>query len=383
MMDLETEFEVKKPLEIGIDYEDIGSFNELLRLHRGRTALEQKFDGYGIIIDNTEESKFFSLDKNEWDASRFPEVTRSLTKSKRFKAIGEIVGRPTHKGFTNIEEFKAARTRVKNDYTSELGEQFPLDLQIYHLLELEGEDTRSLDLPAMRRALETVVKGLENVYMVEQQIVTDPYQYQDIVLARFKSKLEGSIAKAVDASYLDKALEKSKNKTEGLRNTNWIKLKCNINVDAVVLGTYLTDKCAQKGLPCSGILVGAPNGNKYETLVKVPLTGRENCTQVVNQLNLTPVKSVDELFHQEKVVYNPEIRRHKDKIPQFIVRDPSKSIVVEISAMEVSRAENYQSCGLKDGFAYTLRQGVFSRIRDDKTPDKATTTNQVISMYKG
>ncbi|MBI4919518.1 hypothetical protein HY837_06300, partial [archaeon] len=112
MINLENDFEVKKPLELGLNYKDIESYKELLRLHQGKTALEQKFDGYGCIIDNRNGSRFFSLGKNEWNAENLPEITKSLNKSKKFLAIGEIVGRPTHKGFTNIEEFKATRARV-------------------------------------------------------------------------------------------------------------------------------------------------------------------------------------------------------------------------------------------------------------------------------
>ena len=204
-----SEFEVKKPLELGIDYKDINSYRELLRIHQGRTALEQKFDGFGCIVDTRKGVRFFSLDKNEWDVSRFPEIIKSLEKTNPFLAIGEIVGKPTREGFTNVEEFKAAKKRVENDYSSELGRNFPLDLQIYHLIELGTRDVRGLDLLSMRGALETVVKGLENIHVVEQQIITDPSQYQDIVLARFESKLEGTIAKAVNASYIDSPLVKA------------------------------------------------------------------------------------------------------------------------------------------------------------------------------
>lgn len=388
------DFEVKKPKELGFDYEDIESFKELLRLHNGRTVLEQKFDGYGCIVDNRgSQARVYSLNKNEWNVDFMPEVRESLKKAKPFFAIGEIVGKPTRKGFTNLEEFAATKARIPTSLSAhakevdkesvrQLMRKFPLDLQIYHLLEFEGKDLRQQNLPSMRTDLENLVVGLENIYMVQQDVVTDPAQYQDIVLARFDAKLEGSIAKAVDASYLDKPLVPG-TKSEGLRNTNWIKLKCNVTVDLVVLGTYLTEKCAKKGLPMSGILGGVRNGNHYETLIKVPLTNREKGLELAKRLNLVDVRSVQNLFEQNNVVYNQAIKKEKDKIPQKIVSNPDKSLVVEIEAMDISRSENYQSCGLEEGFAYTLRQPIFLQIREDKTPSKATTTQQVQEMYKG
>ena len=365
---------VKKPKEFGFDYRDPASYQELLRLHHGRTVLEQKFDGYGCIIDNRKLPRVFSLNKNEWNIEVFPEIREQLSQAKPFLAIGELVGKPTRPDFTNIDEFAAVKRRVLKKYDPEtvraLRRKFPLDLQIYHLLELNGKDLRKDDLLTMRRALESVVTGLENIYAVQQEIVDDPLQYQEIVLARFEAGLEGSIAKDPTSAYDEK------------RNEKWIKLKGKTAVDVVILGAYITEAQRKNGFACSGLLGGVRNGQRYETLVKIPVQDRHTAAKIMKQLDLREIKDSKELENQPKVHYNPEIYRNKNKIPQWITRNPDLSIVVEIEALEISRSQNWHSCGLKGEAAYSVRQPKYRQIREDKTPKTATTTQEIKDMYK-
>jgi len=368
------DFKVKKPKEFGFDFNDPKTYPELLRRHHGQTVLEQKFDGHGCIIDNRKGPQVYSLNKNKWNIDVFPEIKAQLQKAKPFFAIGELVGKPTHAGFTNLEEYEAIKRRKLTNYdeavVGELMKDFPLDLQIYHMLEFAGEDLRKYDLLSMREALEAAVKGLTNVHAVTQQLIQDPSEYREIVLARFEAGLEGSIAKDPTSTY------------DGKRNEKWVKLKAEVSVDLVPLGAYLTDEQRQNDFACSGLLGGVRNGHQYETLTKIPINNREVAAEMMKKLDLREVRNVEDLFSQSNVVYNPQIKKHKDKIPQWLVRNPRQSLVVEVRGMGISRSKNWHSCGLEEGYGYSVRQPVYSQIREDKTPKTATSTQEIKDMYK-
>ena len=54
--------------------------------------------------------------------------------------------------------------------------------------------------------------------------------------------------------------------------------------------------------------------------------------------------------------------------------------VVEVAYDDITRSPTH-TCGLREGKGYALRFPRLLRIRDDKSPKEATTTDEVIEMY--
>ncbi len=78
---------------------------------------------------------------------------------------------------------------------------------------------------------------------------------------------------------------------------------------------------------------------------------------------------------------SPRMEKSRDKPVCYI--DPERSIVVEIKAMDIDRGYNNQnSCGYDGKTAYSMRVSYIQRLRDDKTPQHASETSLVETLYK-
>jgi DNA ligase-1 len=177
--------------------------------------------------------------------------------------------------------------------------------------------------------------------------------------------LEGLVCKNPASSY-----------SPGSRNQDWIKLKNFSTFDLVVLGLYHGEgKMAD--WPFAAVLLGTKNKDRYETLVKLGIGNK----RVVDELYglIKPGLSVKA---PENVILSPELARksYARKVPYVFVA-PEKSSVIEVKALNISRSENWSSCGMRNGEAYSLRIASFNRIRYDKKVNQATTTSQIEELY--
>ena len=68
-------------------------------------------------------------------------------------------------------------------------------------------------------------------------------------------------------------------------------------------------------------------------------------------------------------------------MPDFYI-EPMKSIVVEIKAMNIHYGKNRYSCGFNGLKSYSLRIAWLNEIRDDKTPEQASSAKDVEYLYK-
>ena len=62
--------------------------------------------------------------------------------------------------------------------------------------------------------------------------------------------------------------------------------------------------------------------------------------------------------------------------------DPEMSVVLEVKAMNINYSKNWQTCGLDDGKAFSMRIGYANQVRYDKNPDQATRTSSIRKLYK-
>ena len=71
---------------------------------------------------------------------------------------------------------------------------------------------------------------------------------------------------------------------------------------------------------------------------------------------------------------------NKQYVPDSYIQ-PERSVVIEVKAMNLNYTENWQTCGLEDGKAYSMRIGFMQQLRQDKNPNQATTTQAVGKLY--
>ncbi|NAT58985.1 DNA ligase D [Pseudomonas syringae pv. actinidifoliorum] len=180
----------------------------------GDWLYEIKFDGYRMLtrIQN-DEVRLFTRNGNDW-TDQLPELTKALKGLKLQDSWfdGEVVvldeqGLPDFQGLQNA--FDAGHS--KNIF--------------YYLFDmpfLSGEDLREVPLEQRRDALKQIL-GSQRSRLLRY---SDAFQtgHKDIVASAAAMGLEGVIGKRAGSAYV------------GKRNADWIKLKCRLRQEFVIVG---------------------------------------------------------------------------------------------------------------------------------------------------
>jgi len=384
-----TTFEPKKPADIILD---ANGYHNLLRTHHGTTAVEQKYDGYGIIVDNQGSGvRLYSLNKREWDPRCFPELARDFKKLPNGLYIGEIVG-DQRRCASNREEFTAVEQRKPFDtYGAERSRRattFPLELRLYDVITISGKQTYERPGEERRTALENAIAGRQHILASDRALITEPDKLREIVQSYFADGREGVVCKDLTTPYLF-----------GSRTKDWVRVKRALTVDLVALGIYQTEARLAQGWAASNVLVGTynPATQLYEMMCKVTAPSDKLARTLTDKLdgNLAHTWTSDKPYNWQHrngsdATIVPSIARSEAllksaalvrKIPYLHVNDPSKSIVLEVECLNVSSSANGWGSLRENGRAYSLRQPRLLRIRYDKTVQEATARERLLELH--
>ena len=348
-----------KPMLVSESGFDKDRYEKIMKNHNGVTFAEVKSDGYRVQThkDFNGDVKLYTRNLNELNSDVFPDIFRQLNKLPSGIYDGELVGVED-----GIKGFNAVKKRVRKDLDKKLVEAYSLNMKFFDIL-LEGED-EMIDVPLYerRKKLESLTDDVSY-----QSIIT----YSDVLKNEFESViengLEGLVCKNPEAGYLI-----------GGRTKDWMKLKKFLTLDLVILGLYKGQgKLAE--LPFAGVLLGAKNNKNYETITKVGLTNPKKVNSIYEQIRCSCVNKVP-----ENVIISDAINKktYARKIP-FCYINPENSVVLETQTMNVTNSNNWHSCGLKDGKAYSLRIPIVREIRTDKKVEDCTTISQIKDLYEG
>lgn len=392
-------FEPKKPQEIRIDLNDPAAYETVIAQLGKAVLADRKYDGNGIVLDTRSEPKIYSLEGNQWNLDCFPELADDLRKLPKVVAMTEMVGKSTKAGFTREDERNAVIRRPHEAYSEdilEMSEDTPIELRVYDLLVLDNQVIAELSLEQRRKLVEDKF-GLEYIVAAETELVRDPARLQELAQAQFAASKEGLVVKDLRKGY---AL-KNRDYVMGGRSKDWLKVKKDVTFDLIVLGLYQTEARLEQGWGCSNVLVGTYNTEteRFETMAKVTINDRSIADEIARRLQencnftwdparphywqnerKTPRKS-------EQVVYAERLLRGSQtkKIPFLYLVDPMhQGIVIEVASDKItSPKDGYHTCGIETGQTHSLAEAGFVRIRDDKNPRTATTTQQIKDYVAG
>jgi ATP-dependent DNA ligase len=351
---------IGKPIEPMLVAESGASedkFGKIIKKHKGTTLAEVKYDGYRIQVHKGDKLSLFTSNLNPLNPEVFPDLKPYIKDIPNGIYDGELVG------FGNaLEGYTAVKKRVRDTLDLQLVKEYPLQVRFFDFLQLGNKELITLPLTERRKILENNVGNYS-----EQEEITD----SDILREKFQEvtgkALEGLVCKNPDSQY-----------NPGSRTKDWIKLKNFITLDFVVLGVYKGKEDSKvSDLPFAGVLLGTRNGNKFETIVKVGMPNKEMVETLYERIKPFMTAEVP-----NSIVLSPELQRktYARKVPAYYVQ-PEKSVMIETQFLNISRSENWHSCGLKDGEAYSLRIATLQKLRFDKLIKNATTTEQVAEIY--
>jgi len=338
----------------------------------GPCVAEPKLDGFRlqIHIDKQKEQpiiKFFS--RNLIDMSyMYPDLVDALENIKAKTAIfeGEAIAFDPNTG--SFLPFQETVKRKRKHGIAEMAQELPLQLFLFDILYLDGQELFQLPLIERRAKLIHLINtspiNKKIIYVIEEVKVNTPKELEDYFLKQVADGLEGVVVKRPDSPY-----------QPGKRNFNWIKLKrlkeghLLDTIDCVILGYYYgRGKRAVFGI--GAILVGVYNKKEdnFQTVAKI---GTGFSDEEWRELK----KKCDAISIKEKP---KNVICDRDLYPDVWVR---LEIVIEIMADEITRSPIHTAGQTDRDIGLALRFPRFIRYRPDKDRYETTTVSELKRLF--
>lgn len=329
----------------------------------GRCQVEAKYDGLRIQLHKDGERVWLFSRRQEDMTAMFPEIVRAALKQLDAKSViveGEALA--YNKLSDEFYSFQVTIQRKRKYGVSEFAERYPLKLFLFDMLMYEGRSLLDQPFRKRRETLKRVLKKGEVLELAEA-IVTDNAekleQYFQHCVAR---GLEGIVAKDLNAPYI-----------AGARKFAWIKLKRSYKgelsdtLDLVIVG-YFKGKGARTKFGL-GALLAASYNKEHDVF--------ESVAKIGSGFTEEQLKELERML--SKIALKSKHLRVVSELEPDVWVEPK--YVIEVRADEITKSPVHV-CGkreLKEGLA--LRFPRMIKLRSDKKPEQATTTEEIIKLF--
>ena len=369
--------EIEKVLEIGPQpmipskvmlAERLPDLDEILGKMEGEAAFEYKYDGLRAQIHaEGGQVKIFSRGTEE-TTSQFPDIVKAFKNTFKCKSCildGEAV--PYNPETGELYPFQTVSQRRGRKYDLEkVSAEIPIVVFLFDIIYLDGESLASKPYPERRRILEGLFRENESFKMARSIVSGDHEEITRFFNESIADGCEGIVAKNINEDSIYRA---------GARGWLWIKFKRDYQaqlwdtLDLVVVGAF--DGHGRRKGTYGALLMAVYNKKKdtFETLCKLG-TG-----------------FTDEVLFNLPKKFSDLVR---DSIPPRVESSIEADhwiypeTVMEIVGAEITLSPIH-TCGygeMEKEAGLALRFPRFSgRWREDKKPEDATTTEEVLEIF--
>jgi len=349
--------------------ERLKSPKEILEKIGGAGSAEYKYDGLRIQAHISHDGTYLFSRRLENLTDQFPDVSEALRNSISAKEVvveGECVAVDPNTGemraFQTISQRRGRKYRIK-----EMIEEIPTTIFLFDILYEDGQNLIDWPYPKRRKELERVFKETERVKLAEQFITDDPNQLEKYMDKAIESGCEGLVVKALGEDSVYQA---------GARGFLWIKYKREYKsemadtIDLVSVGAF-----AGRGRRAGtyGAMLMAAYDLKLDEFKTVCKLGTGFDDDTLSQL--------PRVFEPYKLSHRHPRVDSKIKADYWFV----PNVVLEVLGAELTLSPSH-TCGLnaiKKDSGIAIRFPRFTgRWRKDKAPENATTTDEIIEMYR-
>lgn len=330
----------------------------------GTCEVEAKLDGFRCQV-HLKGGKVEVFSRNlERTTDMFPDIAAALREEFKARSAildGEALAMNIETG--EFHPFQVTVQRKRKQRIEEMAEELPLYLVAFDLLYVDGRDLTHQSYTARRKELAARIRGGGRLQLSEGELVETAAGLQSFFDLSLERGHEGVVAKRLDSGY-----------EPGARNYNWIKLKrayqseLNDTVDVVLVG-YLLGRGyrARFGI---GSLLGAVYDEATDSFKSIGKIGSG-----LSDENWVRMR---ELLDSVKVDHQPA-RVDSRLVPDVWVEP---KFVVTVLADEITRSPVHTAAMDEKGRGLALRfPRVVDFIRDDKSPEDATTTREIEEMF--
>ncbi len=344
--------------------ERVSSAKEVLERTSGICAAEYKLDGERVQIHKNN-NKIVLFSRSLEDITlHYPDLVDSL-KSMNINNIileGEIVA--IEQDTSDYLPFQELMHRKRKYGVEEAMRDYPITLNIFDILYIDGKECLELKYRERRELLESIIREYNTIRLIPMIIAKDEESIEKYMEEAIASGCEGLMLKNLESKY-----------RAGAREYSWMKLKREYSgelldsLDLVIVGAFYG----------KGRRVG-----RYGALLLCAYDDEQNLFKTVSKVGTGFSDEHLSLFYSMLNTYKLSKKdpRVESKIEADIWFEPR--IVIEIIASEITLSPLHTTALdiIRKGSGLALRFPKFTgRIRDDKRAEDATTLKEVIELY--
>ena len=343
--------------------------DEILAKLGGRCTAEYKYDGMRVQVHRTADGEIeLFTRRQERVSNQFPDVVELLQAGvgpREAILEGEVVAYDAAAG--ELRPFQEVMFRRRKHGIAEAARDVPVGLFCFELLYADGEDLTGLPYLDRRARLDQAVTLSDRLRLTTALDVATAPALEAAFEQAVADGSEGLVCKSTGPGAVYQA---------GARGWLWIKLKRDYRteladtIDLVIVGAY-AGRGRRRGT-YGAVLLAAydPETELYRTLGKCG-TGFSDAELAALPARLAPF------------IRKQQPARVDSRVTADVWLEPS--IVLEVLSAELTLSPNHTAGWgqLKDDAGLSMRFPRFTgRWRDDKDPQDATTTQQLVELYR-
>ncbi len=330
-------------------------------------AAEYKLDGERVQI-HLENGRVDLFSRRLENIQRYyPDIVENIPKSVNVQnAILEAEAVAINEDTGEFLPFQELMHRRRKYNVDKAVIQYPITVNFFDVLFANGKSCLDLGYQQRRKMLTDIIKEDNFTKIIPQKIVTNESDIEDFLENSINSGCEGLMLKDLQAPY-----------RAGARGSNWLKLKREYrnelgdSLDLVVIGAFFGK--------------GRRTG-KYGTLLLATYNDDEDIFPSICKVGTGFTDENLDQFYQilsNKVTLkkNPRIKSEMEADVWF-----EPELVIEIVASEITLSPIHKTAldAIRKGSGLALRFPKFTgKIRMEKSPENASTDQEVISLYNG
>jgi DNA ligase 1 len=342
---------------------------EILARLGGQCTAEYKYDGIRLQAHRTADGEIeLFTRRQERVSSQFPDVVDLLQSGlvpREAILEGEVVAYDAAAG--ELRPFQEVMFRRRKHGIAEAARDVPVALFCFELLYADGQDLTRLSYLDRRAQLAEAVTLSDRLRLTTALDVSTAPALDAAFEQAVADGSEGLVCKSTSSEAIYQA---------GARGWMWIKLKRDYRteladtVDLVVVGAY-AGRGRRRGT-YGAVLLAAydPDQEVYQTVGRCG-TGFSDVELAALPARLSPL------------IRTQQPARVDSRVPADVWFEPS--LVMEVLSAELTLSPNHTAGWgqLKDNAGLAMRFPRFTgRWRDDKEPQDATTTQQLVELYR-
>jgi DNA ligase-1 len=344
----------------------LSTAEEIIEKLEGHCSAEYKLDGERFQIHKKGDRVNIFSRRLENITYMYPDavqLTKTQINAEDAIIEGEAVAYDPDTG--EDRPFQTLMQRRRKYGIEEMMEKIPVRVYLFDCLYADGRDLTLEPYPERINVLESITEQKDDYKLVERLVTSDPAEIDRFFQQSIADGTEGLVVKSTGNDSVYRA---------GARSWLWVKLKRSYqskmqdHVDLVVVGAF--HGRGRRAGSYGALLVAAydPESDVYKTVCKVGSGFTdENLEQIPGMLE------PHRLSHRHA--------RVKSLMEAEVWFEPA--VVMEVLGDEITLSPLHTAAfdEIREGSGLAIRFPRFTRWRDDKSADEATTVQEIVDMY--